>query len=57
MSDALTAAGFRTCLGAARRLSHHAEKGYRIVYLTDKKSWRQKIKMNESILIARPANP
>ncbi len=54
MSDALISAGFSTRLGGHDRFSHHAERGYRIVYLTDRKSWRQKITHNELVLLAKP---
>ena len=35
MADALKSAGFKVRLGSPDRLSAHAEKGYRIIYLTD----------------------
>ncbi len=53
MSDALKKSGFNPYLGASRKLSHHAEKGHRIIYLTDRSSWRRKITKNNLILIAR----
>lgn len=54
MSDALTSAGFKVRLGMPHRLSAHAEKGYRIVYLTDRQSWRRRISSGENVLIAKP---
>ena len=54
MADALKFAGFRVRLGSPDRLSAHAEKGYRIIYLTDQKSWRRKITRGDVVLIARP---
>jgi len=53
MADALKTAGFNPYLGAPRKLSHHAEKGHRIIYLTDRSSWRRKITKNNLVLIAR----
>lgn len=56
MLEALDKAGFKTHWGAQDRLSSHIEKGYRIIYLTDRKQWRQKIiytKTNQTLL-AKP---
>jgi hypothetical protein len=57
MAEQLEAAGFMVRLGIEHRMSAHAEKGYRIVYLTDRKSWRRKIAKNKLILIAKPTSP
>lgn len=54
MSDALEGAGYTPRLGRSDGFSHHYEKGYRIIYLTDRKSWRQKIVQNDLVLLARP---
>ena len=54
MSDALGQAGYKSKLGRPDRFSHHFEEGYRIIYLTDRASWRQKIVMNDLVLLARP---
>ena len=54
MADALKSAGFQVRLGSPDRLSAHAEKGYRIIYLTDQRSWRRKIIRGDVVLIARP---
>ena len=53
MADTLKDAGFSPYLGMPRKLSSHAEKGHRIIYLTDRSSWRQKIMKNNLVLIAR----
>jgi len=57
MAERLESAGFIIRLGIEHRMSAHAEKGYRIVYLTDRKSWRRRIAKNKLILIAKPAAP
>jgi hypothetical protein len=54
MGDALSAAGFSIRIAANSRLSSHAEKGYRVVYVTDRGSWRQRVTRGETILVARP---
>ncbi len=54
MVEALEAQGYQTRLGRPDKLGKHAEKGYRIIYLTDRKSWRRKITQIDTILIARP---
>ncbi len=54
MSEALASEGFKVYLSNPESLTDHAEKGYRIIYLTDRECWRQKIVKDRSILIARP---
>lgn len=54
MVKALGAAGYRARRARIDKLSHHATKGYRVVYLTDRKSWRRRIVDGNDPLIARP---
>lgn len=53
MADTLKEAGFSPYLGTPRKLSSHAENGHRIIYLTDRSSWRRKITKNNQVLVAR----
>lgn len=55
MGDAFSAAGYNHRLGRPDRFSAHYDRGYRIIYLTDRKSWRRKISQNDLVLLARPA--
>jgi len=55
MSQALSDGGYRVHLGRPDRFSQHFEKGFRIVYLTDRSSWRRKIAQGkELVLLAKP---
>jgi hypothetical protein len=56
MADALAAAGFRAGLAVLHKLRDKVKKGTRVIHLTDKKSWRQKITMKELILVATPGD-
>jgi hypothetical protein len=53
MKEALTAGGFDVRFGG-NRLSSHVARGYRIVYLTDQKSWRRKVAQRGQVLLAKP---
>lgn len=55
MKSALEAGGYVVRLGHREKLGRHAEKGYRIVYLTDRRTWRRRITQIDAILLARPA--
>lgn len=54
MRDALEKAGYRVGLGNPEKLAHHYSEGARIVYLTDRKSWRRKVVKSDLVLLARP---
>ena len=54
MWDALVSADFQPRLGSPDRLSRHVEKGHRIIYLTDRSSWRRKISRGSQVLLAKP---
>ncbi|MBI5043902.1 MAG: toll/interleukin-1 receptor domain-containing protein [Nitrospirae bacterium] len=54
ISSALIAANYNPRLSNPNRLSAHIEKGYRIIYLTDRKKWRKKISKSGLVLIAKP---
>ena len=41
-------------LASEDRLSSHREKGYHVLYLTDKQSWRRRIERSGQILIGKP---
>jgi Flp pilus assembly CpaE family ATPase len=53
MQTALNAAGYQVVL-VGQQLASSREQGFRIVYLTDRKSWRQKIVRGDVVLLARP---
>ena len=53
MSDVLNNAGFSVLLDNQNNLSEDLEKGYRIIYLTDRNNWRQKIIKRDVILQKR----
>ena len=54
MADALQRSGrFSVYMGGPDKLSRHAEQGYRIVYLTDRTSWRRKIAKGDALLLAK----
>lgn len=52
--DALSSGGFSTVLARKNKLSSHMDKGYRIIYLTDRNNWRRKITDGDVILMAKP---
>ena len=54
MSDALKKGGFSPYLALLEKLSEHANKGRRIIYLTDRASWRGKIVNKQKVLVAKP---
>jgi len=54
ISNALTNGGFHPRRCNPEKLAKHAEKGYKIIYLTDKISWRQRIVDGRQILMAKP---
>ncbi len=54
MREALEKAGYRVGLGNPEKLAHHYSEGSRIVYLTDRSSWRRKVVDNALVLLARP---
>lgn len=54
ISNALTNGGFHPRRCSPEKLAKHAKKGYKIIYLTDKISWRQKIVDGRQILMAKP---
>ncbi len=51
---ALESAGFKVRIANTAMLSYHFEKGYRKIYLTDRKTWRREIKKEYGVLIAKP---
>ena len=53
MRTALNAAGYRVVM-VGRQLASSREQGFRVVYLTDRKSWRQRIVRGDVMLLARP---
>lgn len=56
MSRELRGGGFVPHLASLENLSDHADKGRRIIYLTDRASWRGKIvKKQQMVLVAKPA--
>ncbi len=54
MCHALERAGYRVGLGSPMKLAHHYSEGSRIVYLTDRTSWRRKVAKGSLVLLARP---
>lgn len=54
IAEALRNGGYEVRLGASDRLSHAMERGFRLVYLTDRRSWRRKLTKNELVLLAKP---
>jgi hypothetical protein len=53
MQTALNEAGYHVVM-VGRQPASSREQGFRIVYLTDKKSWRQRIVKGDVMLLARP---
>lgn len=56
ISKTLTDAGYKIYLSNAENLSKHSNKGYHVILITDKKSWRQRITQGKQILIAKPVS-
>ena len=54
MADALQRdERFAVYMGRPDKLSYHAEQGYRVLYLTDRSSWRRKITKGDVLLLAK----
>lgn len=54
MADALERDGrFKVYLARADKLPDHAVRGYRIVHLTDRSSWRRRIAKGDVLLVAK----
>lgn len=54
MQTALNAAGYRVVMVTHQQLASSRERGFRVVYLTDRKSWRQRIVQGDVMLLALP---
>lgn len=54
MREALERGGYHVGLGNPEKLPHHYAEGSRIVYVTDRKSWRRKATSGGNVLLARP---
>jgi hypothetical protein len=53
MCDSLKRSGYKCRLASPDKLSDHSDKGYKLIYLTDKKNFRQEIRRSNQILMAR----
>jgi hypothetical protein len=56
MGNALRSAGFTPRLSARNRLGPSAKAGYKIVYMTDRKSYRAEIHSGDVMLTAKPGD-
>jgi hypothetical protein len=54
MAEALDEAEYRPRLARPDSLGDRADEGYRVVHITDQKSWRRRITKGDVVLIARP---
>jgi hypothetical protein len=54
MGKALTQAGFKTYLASRSNLGPTLSKGYKVVYMTDRKSYRMEIESFDVVLTAKP---
>jgi len=54
MKDTLTKGGFDYRFSQKDKITHYTEMGYHIVFLTDRKSWRQKLISGKQIFMAKP---
>ena len=54
MQTALNAAVYLVVMVTHHQLTSSRERGFRVVYLTDRKSWRQRIVQGDVMLLAVP---
>jgi hypothetical protein len=54
MKDALSKGGFKHRFSRADKITHYTEMGYHVVFLTDRKSWRQRLVSDKQIMMAKP---
>ena len=54
MQSALEGAGYHTVLLGGRDLGRRRADGFRVIQLTDRKSWRRRIVVGDVTLAARP---
>jgi TIR domain len=57
IGDALKAAGFKPYLASRQNLSPSLKKGYKVVYMTDRKAYRAEIEAFDVVLTAKPDDP
>jgi hypothetical protein len=54
MAEVLKEAEYLVRLARPDNLGRYADEGYRLIYLTDRRSWRRKSVHGDTVLIARP---